>query len=279
MHRTPTGLALSCFAFLALVPRVAEAATKEECLEAHGRGQDLREKSQLVAAKRAFMTCAQSGCPNMVQADCARFADEVDRLIPTVAFSARDQRGTDVPSTLVYVDDLVVATRLEDGHLRELDPGPHTVRFVHDGHERTLSVVLNQGEKARLVVATFTDSRATPTATSAAAPSATAEAPSRPLGPLALSGIGLAAAAVGGTLIGIGFALMPSQCSVSARDCAAPPGDPAFAKAQSSMTFVNVGTGLAIGGVVTFVAGLVWYFAQPKSVRAPESAGLPIIRF
>ena len=94
-----------------------------------------------------FMTCAESGCPGLIQSDCARYGDDLDRVVPSVSFGARDGASTDLPHTTVYVDDQLVAMRLDDGKSYELDPGKHTVRFVHDGKESTMNVVLNQGER------------------------------------------------------------------------------------------------------------------------------------
>ncbi len=65
--------------------------------------------------------------------------------MPSVTFSARDGSAADLPVTTVYVDDTLMTSRLDDGRTYELDPGKHTVRFVHEGKETSLKVVLNQG--------------------------------------------------------------------------------------------------------------------------------------
>jgi hypothetical protein len=54
--------------------------TKEECLD----GQDAKEAGKLSLARKLFLSCAQSSCPSLVQGDCARFADDLGRLQPTV---------------------------------------------------------------------------------------------------------------------------------------------------------------------------------------------------
>src|SRR5262249_41373078 len=108
----------------------AEAPSKEACLEAHGQGQDLREAGKLSLARAQFVKCGQSSCPGPVQADCARFGDELQQMTPTVTFAARDGEGHDVPGASVYVDDVLVASRI-DGKSHEIDPGSHRIRFVH----------------------------------------------------------------------------------------------------------------------------------------------------
>ncbi len=238
---------------------------KDECVDAHGRGQDLREKGQLTRARQVFLSCAQSSCPGLIQGDCARFGEDLDRLVPTVSFTARDAKAADLPNTSVYVDDTLVATRLDDGKSYNVDPGKHVVRFVHDGKETTITAVLTQGEKGRVLVATFIDRSATasptPTETSAAAPQAR-----RPVLPLVVAGIGAAAFATGGVLLALGLHQVPSSCSVSSKECAAAPGDPAFADAQSGTSLANVGLGVGLGGAAMLIGGVVWYIVQPRTL-------------
>jgi hypothetical protein len=268
-----------------LVPRTSAAGSREECVEAHGRAQDLRERGQLARARQTFLTCAQSSCPNVVQQDCARFSEELAQLVPSVSFSARDASAGDLPSTTVYVDDVLVATRLDDGRAYELDPGKHVVRYVHDGKETTLKVVLNQGERGRLLVATFVD-RAAPPRRDAAAPAEPIEAapsfePRRPIFPLIVAGIGAAAAITGGALFAVGSSSVPDACSVSTKECATAPNDPAIGKAESGMRLANTGLAIGIGGAVTLIGGLVWYLVQPASTPDSRRAriGGPLFTF
>src|SRR5579884_3754028 len=98
----------------------ARAASKDECLAAHGHGQDLRDQGRLTAARQAFMACAQSSCPALIQADCAQFEEQVDRLVPSVSFAARDPAGADLPDTSVDVDGAPLVGRL-DGKSYDLE--------------------------------------------------------------------------------------------------------------------------------------------------------------
>lgn len=271
MLRSHSRVALA-FAFslpITFIATTSHATPREECVEAHSRAQDLRERGQLSRARQLFVSCAQSSCPSLVQQDCARFGEELAQLVPTVTFSARDANAADLPLTTVYVDDALVATRLDDGRSYEIDPGKHVVRYVHDGRETTLKVVLNQGERGRLLVATFVDRAAPPRrdlheplAEPAPAP---APEPRRPIFPLVVAGFGAAAAITGGVLFGIGASSVPDGCTVSTRECAAAPNDPSLGRAESSVRLANAGLALGIGGLVTIATGLVWYFVQPTS--------------
>ena len=257
--------------FVGLSARECRAASKEECLDAHGRGQDQRDAGHLTSARQTFLACAQSACPPLIQADCARFGEELDRLVPTVSFAARDPAGADLPDTVVYVDDQQVAGRLDEGKAYDLDPGKHSVRFVHGGKESSVTLVLNPGEKGRSVVATFGDppqeaSRAMP----ALPPSPVR--PRKPVGPLAIAGLGAVAAVTGGVLLGVGLAQVPSSCSIGTRQCEAPPGDPAFDKARRGVGLANFGIGIGASGAAVLLGGAIWFALEPA--RAPREVGI-----
>ena len=266
------GVSFAAMLSVLLVPsRECAAASKDECVDAHGRGQDLRQEGQLTRARQMFMTCAQSSCPSLIQGDCARFSDELERLLPTVTFGARDGGGeTDLPDTTVYVDGTLVTSRLDDGKAYDFDPGKHTVRFVHDDKDTTLNVVLNQGEKGRVLLATFADLHPKPVATTQAP--AAQPTPKRPMFPLAVAGLGAAALVTGGVLLGLGMSKIPANCSMSSRDCAAPPGDPVFNDAHSSIALANLGMGVGLGGAALLAGGLIWYFVQPTKMPSTEAA-------
>lgn len=258
----------------------AFAGAKEECLEAHGRGQVERDKGLLSRARHTLMVCAQSTCPSIVQADCAKMSEDLAHLVPTVTFVARDPNGADLPATMVYVDDALVTTRLDDGKSYELDPGKHVVRFVHEIGETTLRIVLNQGEKSRVLVATFTPPAPAPAASPASSPSpvhVTAEPPEprRPIFPLVVAGIGAAALATGGVLTGVGLGRVPSSCSLSTNECATSATDPALNEAKNGTSLANKGIAIGVAGAFVLAGGLVWYLLQPAQPSSRRGFALP----
>jgi hypothetical protein len=271
-------------ASILLAASVASAAppSKEECIEAHGKGQDAREAGQFSQAGRLFLTCAQSTCPALVQSDCARFVDDMTRLQPSVTFAARDSAQNDLPETAVFIDGTQVTSHLGDGKAHDIDPGRHDVRFVHAGKEVTLNVVVNQGEKGRGLVGIFPATAATPPAgatpvaggTPLATPLPGPVAPGgkRSAGPLVLVGIGAAAMVAGGVLLGVGLGKVPASCSLSTNECAAPPNDPVFETASSGVSMANIGA--VVGGVggATVIGSLIWYFAQTPRPTAPTTS-------
>jgi len=260
---------------LLLVGSAAEAAppTKEECVDAHGKGQDARTAGQFSQAGKLFLVCAQAACPELVRNDCARFVDELDRLQPTVTFAARDAAQNDLVDTSVYLDSTLLTARLGDGQAHRVDPGRHEVRFVHAGKEVVLNVVVNQGEKGRAILGTFA-SPTEPPAPGGAGPSSAPEL-KRPSGPLALVGIGAAALVAGAVLTGLGYAQIPASCSLGSHQCAAAPGDPVFDKAASSTRMLNVGLIAGGTGAAVLGGGLIWYLAQPLRPVKPTSEIVP----
>jgi hypothetical protein len=248
------------FAVVAFAPLASADMTKEQCLDAHSRGQDAKEQNKLSLARKLFLTCAQASCPPIVQGDCARFADELSRLQPSVTFIARDASGADLAETTVYVDGELVTTHL-DGAQHDVDPGSHVVKFKNGGKERLITVVVGGGEKGRAVTATFAGT-ASSGAVAASAPPAPSHAGARTTHArgakyVLLGGAVLAAGGV--TLTAVGLFTMPSTCTLSTHQCAAPPGDPVFAKAHTAARYYDAGMALGIAGGAALAGGLVWY--------------------
>jgi hypothetical protein len=203
--------------------------------------------------------------------------EELGHVVPTVTFAARDASAADLPATTVYVDEALMTSRLDDGRSYELDPGRHVVRYMHDGRETTLRVVVNQGEKGRVLLGTFADPAATQAPRDVAPPAEVPSVARRPVLPLVVAGAGAAALVGGAIMWGVGMARVPSACSTSTHDCAAPPGDPAFDDARSGVSLANAGVATAALGALILGGGLVWYFTQPK--RATGGAAWPWVAF
>lgn len=263
---------------MVLTSAASAEPSKAECIDAHSRGQDARDQGKLTLARKLFLTCAQTSCPQLVVNDCARWTDEVARLQPTVTFAARDSSGTDLPDTTLYIDGVLVAPRLDDGRPRDVDPGKHTVRFSHQGRDQTLTIVVGSGERGRSVVASFPKLGAPqPNGTNATAVQAQASSPrvTRPTGALVLM-IGGAALAVGGATFGAyEVAQVPNNCSYIDRECAATPGDPVFDRAKRAVQLANVGWALAGVGLAAGVGGAIWYFVGGQPSRRERVAIAP----
>jgi hypothetical protein len=245
-----------------LAPAITYAGdlSKDECLDAHSRGQDAKEQGKLTLARKLFLSCAQSACPSLVSNDCARFADDLGRQQPSVSLAARDGSGNDLPDTTVYIDDVLVATRLDDGRPHDVDPGKHVFRFSNGGHDETVTIVIGSGEQGRSVAAVF-GAKPAPAATGTH-PTPHAETPhvTHPTGSRALMIGGLAATVAGAAFGAFELTRVPSACSISTNQCAAAPGDPVFSQAQSAMHLANIGWTVTGVGLAAAIGGTIWYF-------------------
>ena len=246
-----------------LAPAITYAGdlSKDECVDAHSRGQDAKEQGKLTLARKLFLSCAQSACPALVSNDCARFADDLGRQQPSVSLSARDGSGNDLPDTTVYIDDVLIVTRLDDGRPHDVDPGKHVIRFSNGGHDESVTIVIGSGEQGRAVAAVF---GAKPTTTMPGSQHAAAHPDTpkvvHPTGSRVLM-IGGLAATVAGAAFGV-FELtrVPSACSISTNQCAAAPGDPVFGQAQSAVHLANIGWTVTGVGLAAAIGGTIWYF-------------------
>jgi hypothetical protein len=179
----------------------ASAQSKAECLASFDRGQELRNRSRLRAARDEFTVCARSECSPPVRKDCAERVEGVMRDMPTLVPAARLSSGGDLPDVAVFVDDERV--RPDPGGSIAVDPGRHTLRFERAPYPpQTEEVVALIGQKNRVVVATFpapaeTTPAARPAGEAPAPPSSSSpspsRSPSRSLGTWILGGVGVAA--------------------------------------------------------------------------------------
>jgi hypothetical protein len=282
--RLTTAIAIACTSAGA----VAGGLSKEQCIEAHAKAQDAREQNKLSLARKMFLTCAQSSCPGMVQEECARLADELTRQQPTISFAARDASGADLPDTSVYVDDMLVVTRLDDGKPHDVDPGRHIIKFSYQGKEQIETIVVETGEKGRLVVGNF-KSIGTPSATAAASGGGVTKSSGpkvhHPIGSRALQIGGGAVLVAGITMVAIGVHNVPSNCSLSSAQCVASPNDPSLNNASKAAKLVDFGIATSTVGLAAVVGGFVWYYVGAKPDKetmvvapwvAPTGGGLAL---
>jgi hypothetical protein len=257
-------------------PAFADDLSKEACIDAHSRGQDAREQGKISLARKLFLSCAQSTCPALVQGDCARFADDLTRMQPTLSFVSRDGNGADLPDTTIYIDGVLTVTRLDDGKAHDVDPGPHTIKFIHDGKDQVQTIVVGAGEKGRSVSATFGDAMV-PAALGGAAKRKADSGPrvTHPAGSKIVMGLG-AAMVLGGGAVGIyGLTRVPDNCAISTHQCAAPPGDKSFSDASSAIGMSNIGWVISAVGVVAIAGGVAWYVGGKHSDKESSVVAAP----
>ena len=114
---------------------LAEDEAAEEvvaCVRAAEDAQSQRSAHRLRAAFKRLLVCAQSNCPTVVRNDCVFWLAEVEKMLPSVIFEARDKDGAELTSVSVTLDGEPLVSRL-DGLSVPVDPGVRTFRFEHVG--------------------------------------------------------------------------------------------------------------------------------------------------
>ncbi|MEO8877037.1 MAG: hypothetical protein ABI461_15705, partial [Polyangiaceae bacterium] len=134
-----------------VAPPVFAAGEGNACTASYEKAQYLRRDKKLRAARKELLTCSQTSCPAAIVSDCTTWMSEVEKIIPSVVFDARDSKGQSVASVKVSMDGELLQNKL-DGVAIQVDPGTHTFRFEPDqGAPGEQQVLVLEGEKARVI--------------------------------------------------------------------------------------------------------------------------------
>jgi len=133
----------------------AQPKTADACADASEKGQLLKIKGKLRAARDEFLTCVKDACPPLVRKDCAQFLVDLETAMPTVVLGARDTSGGDLTEVRVVVDNDTIAEHL-DGKAIPMDPGVHKFRFEAKGRVTVdQTIVVREGERNRVIAVTL----------------------------------------------------------------------------------------------------------------------------
>ena len=266
---TPPLVALC--AAVVLFADAARADDKAACMASYERSQVLRRQNKLRDAREELLVCARASCPKLAQKDCAQWMNEVNGMLPSLIFEARDAQGRDRADVRVSIDGAAVQEQL--GQEVTVDPGPHKLRFESEGSAATeQDVVVRIGEKGRIVTIQFPEP--SPPAAPLAKDTITTKEKvreSRPLPVLSpvIGALGLMA--VGG---GTYLALSASSQLKQLRDTCAPHCE------QSDVNRVNLryrvaGGVIGVGVVAIGFAVLLYVTRGTTHERAAAMAALP----
>jgi hypothetical protein len=247
-------------------PVRAQAAADEKtvCIDAVTKGQPLRDAHALVLAREQFRICARAECPARLRTDCAAWLSDIEKTMPTVVLSARDQAGRDVADVKVSVDGKPLVERL-DGRAVEVDPGMRSFRFERsDGSVTTQEALVKEGEKARSVSVELSGaSRGAGSGESGGA--STPWSGARTLG-LVLGGVGVATLAVG---FGVAFDAKSKDDAAKTETGAAQYNDSGSAVGEGNAATVVLGVGAAVA-----VTGVVLWLTAPRAKADGASLGV-----
>lgn len=241
------------FAFVALAPRDARAGDAETCIGAIERGEPLKKKGQLVAARQELSGCAKATCPAAVREMCRAYLDEVDTAMPTVEIAAEDERGRVAASALTITIDGAARAPSGDGTYA-LDPGARTVRASYRGLVRESLVEVAPGRKRIPVVFRFEPPPVAPPPPLAKAPMTPAPPEHRSLAPaIGLGALGVLALG-GGAVFGVKWS-HDAECRPR---CA--PDETSRIRTDALLTDVLAGVGVVAAG-----AAIWWLLSAPPA--------------
>ena len=238
--------------FLALcAPHRARADVVPRCVSAYEQAQRLRTAKKLVEARDTLMVCAAAECPTAIEDDCVRWLRDMEQAVPTVIFSARGAEGHDLTDVRVRMDGQPLLQRL-DGSATAIDQGQHTFRFEHGGDPPVeVSVLVNEGERNRVVHVTLGAPRAAPPSRSRAASPWS----------YVFGAVGLVAGGIGAGLDGLALSRYDhdrATCGKQGPYCSTAEGD-------SVRNLALAGDVLIGCGVLSLGAGVVMFFATRKT--------------
>ena len=133
----------------------ADTIAPARCIAANEEAGPLRRAGKLREARARLRLCAATSCPAAVQRDCIALATEVDREVPSVAFSVQDAAGNDIPDVRVSLDGQPIADKL-DGKALDVDPGDHVFRFESSAfppiEKRLVIIVAEKNRRERVLI-------------------------------------------------------------------------------------------------------------------------------
>jgi hypothetical protein len=247
------------------VASAQEPDSKAVCVSAYEKAQELRQRSQLVAARDVLFVCSRQECPALVRADCGNWREEVERAIPSVIVQAKVD-GAEATDVKVFIDGAMAKAQL-DGKAIPVDPGSHKFRFETPGVQAIeTTVVIREGEHYRPIPAEFVSPKVT-------AP------PARMTRPVPLPVWILGGVAVVGSAGFATFGIVGNQqkLSLQNRGCAPFCATSDVNAAQRSYMAADISLGV---GALALATGAVFFFLRPEvPVRVgvvPFSSGLSV---
>jgi hypothetical protein len=276
---------------LSLIAAPARAdLTKEECIDANSKGQDLLHDGKAMAARVQLQSCAVLSCPAMIRDDCTRRLSELDKVQPAIVFEARDASGNELTAVRVLMDGTTLADKLDGTPLRA-DPGEHDFVFTADGYPSvTQHLVLaerDQKRRERIVMGPAPASApVAPAMTPAVAPAPSSTESPSPAGPgagmsaLRVAGLVTGGVGIAGVAVGSVFGLMTGAAWNSQKsDCASPTNCPHHAQAildhSAVSTDSTISTVAFVAGGLLLAAGAVMFFTGTDSAES-ATTGLVI---
>ncbi len=141
-------LASSALALISTTPaHGAEAPSKDQCFDAHERGQASRKAGKIREAQEHFSVCGHDKCPKLVREDCRSLAEGIKDAVPRLTLKAKDESGNFVSDVRVTINGQPAPPTEPDGSIL-VDVGEVSVRLESaDGRHVEKKLNLAEGQK------------------------------------------------------------------------------------------------------------------------------------
>jgi len=254
------------------VARAQEAGTasptRQQCVDADTKAQELRRADKLMDARTALKTCIDPACPGLVRDDCAQRVDELDRVQPSLVFDVKDGQGRDLLDVKISMDGQPIADRIT-GAAIPVDPGLHSFKLEPRGEKPVLlRLVLHEGEQARHQGVRIGVPPPPP-------PSSRGSA--MRTGGVVMGAFGIIGLGVGGVFAGLAASKWSAAQADCSRSSSCTPADNQAANGQrnNALTLATVSTVGFVAGSVLTAGGIVLFVLAPSrsSSEKPRAEG------
>jgi hypothetical protein len=232
--------------------RAADAPTKDECFDAHERGQSTRKDGRIREAREHFAICGHDKCPKLVREDCVQRLEDTKDAVPTLLLKAKEASGSYLSDFTVTINGQPAPAPATDGTIA-MDTGEYTVRMeLPDGRFVERKVTLSEGQKLEWI-GELTAPRV------AAPPPEPEPEPERPkTNPLVYVLGGVAVVGLGGfTAFGLMGNSKQSDLDACKPDCARDDVD--AMRSNYLIADISLGIALVAGGAAAYI-----YFSDKK---------------
>lgn len=246
----------------------ARAHAQGSCSDVAVEAQARRDARELLESRALLRRCAARECPALIQRDCSRWLEDVEKSLPTVVLAAKDATGQLLVDVKVTADGTPIADQL-DGRAVPMNPGVHTFHFERsDGVSAERRLPVREGEKNQEVLAVFES----PAPVQAKSPTQLASVEpaelSRP--PNVWRSVGWVAGGVGVLGIGLGATfgfIAVSDKNAAACDAAGACNGQELSSARSHATIANVAF---ITGGILLAGGAALVLFAPRDHSRPS---------
>ena len=253
----------------------------DACIAAFDNGQTLRTEAKLIAAKKAFIQCAQEQCPDAVEEKCGEWLTELETTLPSVIVVI--PAGVAASELKLWIDDVERPEALQ-GRAVDLDPGQHVIRYQKGSDPaQEQPVVVAEGEQKKrieLTIAAPPDPDPAPDPTPAPIPKPPTDEGG--ISPLVFIGFGIAGAGaiVGGITGGIALSKASDLEDACPNKVCAEDQRDAFDSGNalshvSTVSFAIAGAGAVLGVVGIFLSDFSSDSEQAlRPMMGPGSIGI-----